>query len=414
MTGRVRVLSVIDDLGFGGDENRLLSLATTIDHTRFEHRVVTIQRPDPSRAESLAMHAHYRAAGLELSSLEEIARLPGRPAQGRLRLVGAGRRLLHKALALGRVAREWAADVIDVHLEPAALVGVPAGVLTRTPTVVTVYSPVPLTPPPLWSVAGRLALGSASVIVTDSDARRRDIAWWMRPRRPLIGVIPNGMSPPRPTRSAQEIRAELGIPSDPAIRVIGQVAALAKHKGHMDLLQAARLVLARAPSTVFLLVGFSKGDAAYGEQLKRSIAEAGLANTIKLVGYPGPIGDVWSVIDIQVHASTYDSLPNALIEGMSLGKPIVATTVGGVPDMLTHRQSALLVPPHDPTALANALVELLADRGLAERLGAVARERHRQGYQPATMTRALERCFAELASARHRAPYRLAEAPRGR
>jgi hypothetical protein len=79
-----------------------------------------------------------------------------------------------------------------------------AGVLTRTPTVVTVYSPVPLTPPPLWSVAGRLALGSASVIVTDSDALRRDIAWWMRPRRPLIGVISNGMSPPRPTRSAQE------------------------------------------------------------------------------------------------------------------------------------------------------------------------------------------------------------------
>jgi glycosyltransferase involved in cell wall biosynthesis len=236
----------------------------------------------------------------------------------------------------------------------------------------------------------------------------------MRPRRPLIGVIPNGMSPPRPTRSAQEIRAELGIPSDPAIRVVGQVAALAKHKGHMDLLQAARLVLARAPSTVFLLVGFSKGDAAYGEQLKRSIAEAGLANTIKLVGYPGPIGDVWNVIDVQVHASTYDSLPNALIEGMSLGKPIVATTVGGVPDMLTHRQSALLVPPHDPTALANALVDLLADRGLAERLGAAARERHRQGYQPATMTRALERCFAELASVRHRAPYRLAEAPRGR
>lgn len=411
MSRRVRVLSVIDDLGFGGDENRLLSLASTIDPARFDHRVVTIQRADPSRRESWAMHEHYCAAGLQVSSLEEIAHLPARPSRGTLRLVRAGRRLLYKAVALGRVAREWAADVIDLHLEPAALVGVPAGVLTRTPTVVTVYSPVPLTPPPLWSVAGQLALGLASVIVTDSHARRRDITRWMRRRRPLVRVIPNGMSPPRATRSAHEVRAELGIPSDPAIRVIGQVAALAKHKGHMDLLQAARLVLARAPSTVFLLVGFAKGDTAFGEQLKRSIAEAGLTDTIRLVGYPGPIGDVWNVIDIQVHASTYDSLPNALIEGMSLGKPIVATTVGGVPDMLTHRESALLVPPHDPIALANALVELLVDRGLAERLGGAARARHRQGYQPATMTRALEACFAELAVPRRQ---QLVQAPRSR
>jgi glycosyltransferase involved in cell wall biosynthesis len=260
-------------------------------------------------------------------------------------------------------------------------------------------------------VAGQLALGLASVIVTDSDARRRDITGWMRRRRPLVRVIPNGMSPPRAARSAHEVRAELGIPSDPAIRVIGQVAALAKHKGHTDLVQAARLVLARAPSTVFLLVGFAKGDTAFAEQLKRSIAGAGLTDTIRLVGYTGPIGDVWNVIDVQVHASTYDSLPNALIEGMSLGKPIVATTVGGVPDMLAHGESALLVPPHDPTALANALVELLVDRGLAERLGAAARARHRQGYQPATMTRALEACFAELAAPR---PQQLVQAARSR
>src|SRR5262245_53233049 len=120
MTRRVRVLSVIDDLGFGGDENRLLSLASSIDPARFDHRVVTIQRADPSRRESWAMHEHYCAAGLQVSSLEDIAHLPGRPAQGgRLRLVRAGRRLLHKAVALGRVAREWGADVIDAHLEPA-------------------------------------------------------------------------------------------------------------------------------------------------------------------------------------------------------------------------------------------------------------------------------------------------------
>jgi len=409
MSARVRVLSIIDDLGFGGDENRLLSFATTIDRERFEHRVVTIQPPHASRSESWAMHRHYVAAGVRPSSLGGVTGPPATAARNTLHIVGAARRLLHKVNELRRVLREWRADVIDAHLEPAALVSVLAGAASRTPTAVTIYSPVPLTPPPLWPVVGHLVMGMASVIVTDSQARRQDITRWMRrPQRPVL-VVPNGIAPPQTARPPDEIRAELGIPRDPGIRVIGQVAGLAKHKGHMDLLEAARLVLALAPSTMFLLVGFPKGDVTYRQRLEQTIRELGLADRIRLVSYPGPIGDVWKVIDIQVHASTYDSLPNALIEGMALAKPIVATTVGGVPDMLKHLESALLVPPHDPGAIASALLSLVGDPALAARLGAAAHRRYRAGYQPAVMTRALEGCFARLATRRQRRLRELAE-----
>ena len=409
MSARVRVLSIIDDLGFGGDENRLLSFATTIDRERFEHRVVTVQPPHSSRSESWAMHQHYNAAGVRPSSLRLVPGPPVTAARNALHVVGAARRLLHKVNDLRRVLREWRADVIDAHLEPAALVSVLAGAASRTATAVTLYSPVPLTPSPLWPVVGHLVMGMASVIVTDSQARRQDITRWMRrPQRPVL-VVPNGIAPPQAARPADEIRAELGIPRDPGIRVIGQVAGLAKHKGHVDLLEAARRVLALAPSTMFLLVGFPKGDVTYRQRLERTIREQGLGDRIRLVSYPGPIGDVWKVIDIQVHASTYDSLPNALIEGMALAKPIVATTVGGVPDMLKHLESALLVPPHDPGAIASALLRLVRDPALAARLGAAAHRRYRAGYQPAVMTRALEGCFAELATRRGRRLEELAE-----
>jgi glycosyltransferase involved in cell wall biosynthesis len=409
MSARVRVLSIIDDLGFGGDENRLLSFATTIDRERFEHRVVTVQPPDSSRSESWAMHQHYNAAGVRPSSLRGVPGPPVTAARNALHVVGAARRLLHKVNDLRRVLREWRADVIDAHLEPAALVSVLAGAASRTATAVTLYSPVPLTPSPLWPVVGHLVMGMASVIVTDSQARRQDITRWMRrPQRPVL-VVPNGIAPPQAARPADEIRAELGIPRDPGIRVIGQVAGLAKHKGHVDLLEAARRVLALAPSTMFLLVGFPKGDVTYRQRLERTIREQGLGDRIRIVSYPGPIGDVWKVIDIQVHASTYDSLPNALIEGMALAKPIVATTVGGVPDMLKHLESALLVPPHDPGAIASALLRLVRDPALAARLGAAAHRRYRAGYQPAVMTRALEGCFAELATRRGRRLEELAE-----
>jgi glycosyltransferase involved in cell wall biosynthesis len=166
----------------------------------------------------------------------------------------------------------------------------------------------------------------------------------------------------------------------------------------MDVVDAARLVLAVAPSTIFLLVGFPSDDTTFAEHLRRRIRDHGLADRIRVVSYSGPIGDVWKIIDIQVHTSAYDSLPNAVIEGMALAKPIVATAVGGGPEMLTHLESALLVPPHDTGALATALMRILGDPALGARLGAAAHRRYRARYQPTVMARALERCFAELAT----------------
>jgi glycosyltransferase involved in cell wall biosynthesis len=399
MTARVRVLSIIDELGFGGDENRLLSLATTIDRDRFDHAVVTIRKPEPARAESWAMHGHYAAAGVAVSSLGEVPHAT--PASKGLRHCADSMvRLGRKVQAVRRLVTTWRPDVIDAHLQAAGLVGVLAGAAPRTPTVVTLYSPVPPAPPPLWSVMGRAVMGLARVVVTDSEARQNDIRRWMRPFDPRVLVIPNGIEPPATSRTTAEMRAALGLPSDPRVRVIGQVASLVRHKGHRHLLDAARVVLARHPSTMFLLVGFSKGEAACGDEIAGWIRELGLGDRVRVVSYPGPIGDVWTAIDIQVHASTYDSLPNALIEGMSLAKPIVATTVGGVSGMLEDGHSALLVPPGDAAALARALVRLLEDPALAARLGRAACDRHRARFQASVMTRALEACFSAQRSPR--------------
>jgi glycosyltransferase involved in cell wall biosynthesis len=399
MSGRIRILSVIDELGFGGDENRLLSLATTIDRDRFDHQVLTIARPDPARPESWAMHQHYAEAGVRPWSLGERPPATGTASSGLRHALEAGRRLLRKVTRLRRLLLDWRPAVVDAHLESAGLVSALAGAVTGTPIAVTIYSPAPREQPPLWWTLGPLILRRASVIVTDSAARRDDICRHMgRPADPRVRVIPNGITPPPTGRTRDEARAALGIPRDPRVRVIGQVAALARHKGHLHLLEAARMVLAREPSAVFLLVGFTKGDAAYQEQVEREARELGGSGQIRLLGYPGPIGDVWQAIDIQVHASTYDSLPNALIEGMSLAKPIVATTVGGVPDMLQDTESALLVPPGDGRALATALLRVLQEPGLAARLGQAAHRRYLAGYRAPIMTRRLEGCFAELAA----------------
>jgi glycosyltransferase involved in cell wall biosynthesis len=130
--------------------------------------------------------------------------------------------------------------------------------------------------------------------------------------------------------------------------------------------------------------------------LEREIADMGLSDRIRILNYPGHIGDVWKTIDIHVHASLLDSLPNAIIESMSLGKPAVVTSVGGIPEIVEDGETGLIVPPGDSEGLARALLRLLREPELAQRLGKAARNRYQKRYRPEVMTRRLESLFTDL------------------
>src|SRR5205814_3717779 len=91
-----------------------------------------------------------------------------------------------------------------------------------------------------------------------------------------------------------------------------------------------------------------------------------------------------------------DSLPNAIIESMSLGKPAVVTAVGGVPDAVSNGETGLVVPPGDAQALAGALIQVLQNPSLANRLGRAAMSRHHERYRPELMARKLESCFVDV------------------
>ncbi|HEX4381622.1 MAG TPA: glycosyltransferase, partial [Myxococcales bacterium] len=100
-----------------------------------------------------------------------------------------------------------------------------------------------------------------------------------------------------------------------------------------------------------------------------------------------------------VHTSSIDSLPNALIEGMSLGKPAVVSAVGAMPEHVEDGRSGMLVPPDDPAAAAAALLRLLEDRAFAARLGAAAQQRYLQRFTPEITARAIEGHFESMIEA---------------
>src|SRR5207237_10570970 len=168
-------------------------------------------------------------------------------------------------------------------------------------------------------------------------------------------------------------------------------------KGQDVLLEAAKRVLAAESHVAFLLLGYPRGGSSYADDLREHAKRLGV--DVRICGYPGNNGDVWKVIDIHAHPTQLDSLPPAIIEAMSLGIPSVVTPVGGIPTMVEHDRTGLVVPPRDPIALAEGLLRLLREPETASRLGRAARDRYRQRYTTAAMTSALENLFAGVAAA---------------
>jgi glycosyltransferase involved in cell wall biosynthesis len=113
---------------------------------------------------------------------------------------------------------------------------------------------------------------------------------------------------------------------------------------------------------------------------------------------PGSIGDVWNIIDIHAHASLLDSLPNALLEAMSLGKASVVTSVGGIPEAIKHKANGFLVKAGNAEELARYLSRLVDEPRLRNRLGKAAQMTYRERVRPELMARQLEECFYDVSA----------------
>lgn len=395
---RIRVLSLVGGLAYGGDENRILAMGKSLDKARFEHRVATIYRQDASFDEQYgSLWRDFAEAGIDVVELGEqhahAKKFSARPD----RIVHKTRVLVRVVRRLRRLMRQWRCDVLDAHLTAANIVGVIASRATKTPTAVTHYTPLNREPRLKRLILAR-TMRNADAVVTDSSVRRDEFVAVARGGTGRFVVIPNGVPAPVPSRSVAEVRSQFALGDGSRGPVIAQISRLYPFKGHRVLLAAATKVIAQYPQVTFLLVGFGGSDPTYRNELWSRAKELGIEKNVRIQGYPGWIGDVWSIVDIHVHASLDDSLPNAIIEGMSLGKPAVVTAVGGIPEMVSNEKTGLVVPPGDANALAEAIVRLIRHRDLAKKIGQGARQRYDERCRPDVVTRQHEKLFVELAN----------------
>jgi glycosyltransferase involved in cell wall biosynthesis len=189
-------------------------------------------------------------------------------------------------------------------------------------------------------------------------------------------------------------RRDLEVPPDaPLIALVGR---LTSQKGVDSFLDAACQVRSGHPQARFIVAGTGSDRAA----LEARCRELGLNGVVRFLGYRSDVAALLGASDVVVLPSRSEGLPVVLLEALAVGRPIVATAVGGVPDLLTHGRTALLIPPHSADAVAEGVSRLIADPGLAGRLAEAGARHVRAHYSPQHAARRMAAIYRTVVAER--------------
>ena len=364
---------MIDRLAPSGAEIFASRVAEELDPARFE-RILCVTRPSPPE-----LVEPLERAGVRVLQLGRRSRLD-----------------VWRWWPLVRLLRRERVEILHSHKFGSNVWAAPIARLARVPVLVAHEH--------TWSYEGqwlrrfldrRLVSRAAAVVLTVSEADRRRMIELEGVDPAKVDYLPSGVRPHAPS-GRRNVRAELGLA--PAAPLVGTVCGLRPQKALEVLVRAAQRLAAEVPGARVLIVGEGPERA----RLEALIGELGLERTVTLLGaWPAEdVADFVEALDVGVLSSRFEGMPLALLELLAAGKPVVATAVGGVPDLVEDGVHGLLVPPGDPPALADALVTLLRDPERRAAMGAAGRERQRSAFDFSAMVRRLEQRYEELLAGR--------------
>lgn len=351
-----------------------MQVAMRLDRERFEP-ILCVSRWAPGlvRPDRVAAVEELRASGVRFLGLQRRNR-----AQ-----LWAWRPLLS-------LLRREHVEILHSHKFGANVSAAVLASLARTPVFVAHEHTWSFEGRPLRRLLDRQLIArraDAFVAVSREDRRRMIEVEGISPA--VVRLIPNGIPAP-PAPGGRDVRVELGIPA--GAPVVGTVCSLRAQKALGVLIGAAARLRAEFPELRVLVAG----EGPERSRLERSIAERGLTGTVTLLGRRTDVPDLLTAFDVAACSSDYEGSPLSVMEYMEAALPVVATRVGGVPDLVDDRITGLLVEPGDPDALAAAIGELLRDRARARAMGERGRERRRSELDIDVTVRRIEALYEEL------------------
>jgi L-malate glycosyltransferase len=279
-------------------------------------------------------------------------------------------------------------DVVQTHDLYSTLMAVPASKVARVPVILSCRRDLSHW---WWYTPRRRKIlrhiqNRSTYVIANSDAVRDYLVTKDGFDPKLIRVIQNGVEYERFANTPRE-RQRLfpKVPLD--IKLVAVVANMhLENKGHADLIRAATDIIQKFPNTKFVLIG----DGVERPKLEDMAVRMGLRDRILFLGARNDIPDLLASSDLFVLPSWAEGLPNSVLEAMASGLPIVATRVGGIPELIENEVSGLLVPPKNDQALSMTIKRLLGDEVFAKKLGMAAQERARKKFSFERLLRELE------------------------
>ena len=365
--GSIRVVEVLATGTNGGAQEHVVSLVGRIDRTRYEVSVVSLSPGSTIRK--------LQRAGVPVVVLDEP----------------------DDAVAVGALAAHLAdvrPDVVHNHMFRAEVVGTKAALALaraghRRPYIVSTVHSSRVRPAGDRELLRRLTPKMDRLIAV-SRAIERKIAVERGGLAP-VSLVYNGVDLSRYDHQEPccTLREEYGMPAD--AKIVGVVARLEPEKGHPTLLEAWPLVLAAVPEAYLLVVG----EGSRREALERRAADLAIRDRVVFTGRRDDVPAVTAALDVAVLPSYREAQGLSILEAMALARPVVASDVGGIPEMIEDGVSGLLVPPHDPPALARAIVRLLTDHPYADVLARAGHDLVHERFCVELMVRAIETIYDE-------------------
>ncbi len=342
---------------------------------RLEIRLMTYQRG--RREQESALAAEARRAGIDVRIIRERGRFdPGVLPQIR------------------RYVEEWRPHVVQTHQVKSHFLMRLSGLwrsrlwlafhhgYTSEDLKMRLYNQLDR-----WS----LPLADRVVTVCNAFARQLEKRGVARER---ICVRHNAVTFPEPCDPEKAESLKRTLVSEEGVPVLLTAGRLSREKGHRDLIEAVRELRRLEPGLAFCLVVLGEGKER--PRIEALCRRYGLEREVKLVGHQDDVAPYYAMADVVVIPSHSEGSPNVLLEAMASGVPVVATRVGGIPEIVAEGETGLLVPPHNPRALAEALVRLLHCREERERLAEAARRVVASEYTPEAYERSLRRVYRRL------------------
>ena len=367
---RKKILHIIGGGEIGGAEELVFTLLKMTDPSRYEvHLVCLCQGP----------FAH-------------LVKKEGFPV---LTIPMRHRMDISKIKPVRNYIREQQIDLIHTHGVRANLIGRPAAERENIPVVTTFHSMLHYDYDAPWKVAMARFLTMhgnhyTNRFIAISQAIKEDLLDMHIPAD-KIQVIHSGLDVSKftSTQNPDMIRQQFGLDSDRL--TFTMVARFHPVKGLRYFLQAARLLLDAGIKAQFLLIG----EGLYRPELEAQVRDLGIDSFVHMPGYYRQVEDVYRISDVLCVPSLMEGLGLVILEAMYFGVPVIASSVGGIPELIEDGKSGILIPPADVQACYNAMYKLAGNQDLAQSLTWQGKERVKD-FTIENMARQVEECYSEL------------------